>query len=139
MQSALVTVALVKNTWPKWATTLVDPPGKTVEHAQQRHLQTLTLQNNYKTTITVRNEYMSWEQFYVSTKTDHLDIQPMCGVLAPRGGANNVCDETKPYTDFAHIDVVLKGGVRLDGDIRVLVRTESDQWIYEISPSLAPT
>ena len=60
------------------------------------------------------------------------------GHLAPRGGANNVCDESKPYSDSVELTVRMRGG---DGGQRdgpcvcgvvVLVRTEEDSWLFQL-------
>ena len=67
-------------------------------------------------TVSIVNEEMSWERFVVRlVGGDGADIAaavavtvtPESGDLAPRGGANNVCDPSKPYKDSAAITLSL--------------------------------
>ena len=53
---------------------------------------------------------------------------PVSGTLAPRGGANNVCDEARPYLDHVEIGVQARGR----GEATMLVRTEEEQWVFRL-------
>ena len=66
--------------------------------------------------VSIVNEEMSWERFVVrlvggdgaDTAADvAVTVTPESGDLAPRGGANNVCDPSKPYKDSAPITLSL--------------------------------
>ena len=62
--------------------------------------------------VRITNAYRTWEQYYAAVlphtsagREGSIETAPEAafeivnpsGVLAPRGGANNVCDPTKPY------------------------------------------
>ena len=77
------------------------------------------------------------ERFHASilpgtTGADKLAIEPTCGPLAPRGGANNVCDPNKPYTDYADIKVIREGVKAGAEAATLLVRTEEEQWLFRL-------
>ena len=77
--------------------------------------------------VLIKNEERSWERYYAfilpyykegtecSAGDDHVHvansasscfgITPNMGSLAPRGGASNVCDESKPYSDGALLSI----------------------------------
>uniref|UniRef100_A0A7S4UN97 NADH:ubiquinone oxidoreductase intermediate-associated protein 30 domain-containing protein n=1 Tax=Ditylum brightwellii TaxID=49249 RepID=A0A7S4UN97_9STRA len=106
--------------------------------------------------VMVKNDEISWEPFYVtieklgqrtaiiSPSELGLRISPSNGNLAPRGGANNACDESRPYSDRWEIkisktssnyakkdyDACLDGSIN---DLCLVVRTEMDFWIWKIS------
>ena len=63
--------------------------------------------------MVLENEEISWEPFYAelvghSESTCLLDLTPFNGTLAPRGGAENACDENKPYSDQCLLTVFRK-------------------------------
>ena len=119
--------------WPSWATVLKKNGG---------NVETVSLDANGIARLRVTNIYRSWEVFYASfldaAAEDAFEISPTKGHLAPRGGANNVCDESKPYSDSVELTVRVRGG---DGGQRdgpcvcgvvVLVRTEEDSWLFQL-------
>ena len=54
------------------------------------------------------------------------------GTLAPRGGANNACDPSKPYRDSAVIGVAWEGAHVPEGEAVLVVKTEEEQWTYRL-------
>ncbi|KAL7465525.1 hypothetical protein ACHAXS_005842 [Conticribra weissflogii] len=119
-------------------------------------------------TVSIKNEERSWEKYYafiiplwkkidddndwnathLATQgiTDSVHISkfqimsPKWGYLAPRGGASNACDESKPYSDGASITIKWNGlsgkkeYSRQDyGDSLLLViGTEAEIWRYRL-------
>ena len=86
-------------------------------------------------------------------------ISPTFGHLAPRGGASNVCDESKPYSDSACITVEWIGdgndnydgtgagntgsgthgsGDNDNGRLLLVVGTEADTWRYMLQTPTTP-
>ena len=63
-----------------------------------------------------------------------LHTQLHTHTLAPRGGAWNICDETKPYLDNAHISIERIGdAAKSDKDGWLLVvGTEAEVWRYRL-------
>ena len=64
--------------------------------------------------VLVVNRFRTWERFVArlvpeDAATSFL-LEPCAGILAPRGGANNACDASKPYPDSATVRVVHVGG-----------------------------
>ena len=117
--------------WPSWATELKKNGG---------NVETVSLDANGIARLRVTNIYRSWEVFYASfldaAAEDVFEISPTKGHLAPRGGANNVCDESKPYSDSVELTVRMRGG---DGGQRdgpcvcgVVVRTEENSWLFQL-------
>lgn len=89
-------------------------------------------------TITIQNEERSWERYHAVVLPDGggFAASPATGTLAPRGGASNVCDEDKPYSDRAVIAVDWSGGEEGAGLERLLVvGTEAAVWRYHLSVS----
>jgi hypothetical protein len=78
----------------------------------------------------------------------HLSISPRSGSLAPRGGASNACDASKPYSDTATIRVTqttqtqcpdgsivpptTSGESESASDLWLVVGTEEEQWTYKL-------
>ena len=63
-----------------------------------------------------------------------FNLSPLTGTLAPRGGASNLCDETKPYLDYANISIERVGDAAAndkDGWLLV-VGTEAEVWRYRL-------
>ena len=100
-------------------------------------VQTIALSESGSAKLRVTNVYRSWERFYATVlppaAAAAFSIEPTCGDLAPRGGANNVCDEAKPYMDFAEVTVSRRADVALEEAATLLVRTEEEQWIFRLS------
>jgi len=102
--------------------------------------------------VTIKIEERSWEKYHAfilrrnsSSKNNDNDDAVMCppfrvspssGSLAPRGGASNVCDDTKPYLDSATILIEWvgdAGGVGEGGNEWLLVAgTEAEVWRYRL-------
>eukprot|EP00290_Baffinella_frigidus_P048771 CAMPEP_0180386106 /NCGR_PEP_ID=MMETSP0989-20121125/29480_1 /TAXON_ID=697907 /ORGANISM="non described non described, Strain CCMP2293" /LENGTH=290 /DNA_ID=CAMNT_0022386783 /DNA_START=27 /DNA_END=899 /DNA_ORIENTATION=- len=58
--------------------------------------------------VRIVNEEISWEPFFVQVVgSSRVFAAPSSGTLAPRGGANNVCDPSKPYADTARVTLSL--------------------------------
>lgn len=86
---------------------------------------------------TIRNDEISWEQFYARVEysagsaENEFRVTPCNGCLAPRGGANNACDETRPYTDECLVTISrVADAPLLHGEhervLFLVVRTELD-------------
>ena len=97
--------------------------------------------------VLVVNRFRTWERFFARLVPEDaaasFRLEPCGGTLAPRGGANNVCDASKPYPDSATVRVVHVGGEAPASASAccVLVGTEEEQWTYALSweePMLAP-
>ena len=65
-------------------------------------------------------------------------VSPTTGTLAPRGGASNICDETKPYLDSALVSIVwdlgkiLANGNNVENEWLLVVGTEAEVWRYRL-------
>ena len=122
--------------WPKWATELRRPRGATVGEAADEEVEVVPLQDG-TATVRVINVFLSWDRFYATIWHEEdggrFEASPTCGDLAPRGGANNVCDETRPYLDHAVITV----RARQPGAGTLLVRTEEEQWVFRLVSNAA--
>ncbi|KAL7525091.1 hypothetical protein ACHAWF_001207 [Thalassiosira exigua] len=123
---------------PNWAKKLAD----FAEQSSKPLLGTLTLEeHNEMHTITIKNDERSWEKFYAFVLPDDgggavgFGISPASGTLAPRGGASNACDDTRPYSDEATIAIERRGGADAvaKGEERLLVAgTEAEAWRYRL-------
>jgi len=99
--------------------------------------------------VTIRNEERSWEAFYAFVLPHDegggggggppsFEASPKRGVLAPRGGSSNLCDETSPYPDAADISIEWNGGgggigaVPERGLSLLVVGTEAEVWRYRL-------
>ena len=99
--------------------------------------------------VTIRNEEMSWEAFYAFVLPHDegggggggppsFEASPTRGVLAPRGGSSNLCDETSPYPDAADISIKWNGegggigAVPERGPSLLVVGTEAKVWRYRL-------
>ena len=127
----------VNEPWPRWATALKrSPEFVDVERGPDG-----------KWNMLIKNVYRSWEKFYASiyspegeALTDTFKIEPCFGHLAPRGGANNVCNPAKPYQDFVHVSVsaeawgeaAARGSTARAVVAFLLVRTEEEQWVFRL-------
>lgn len=126
---------------PKWALKMQHPD----EHEGKQLTGVLTFTDCNKThTISITNDERSWEKYFVyvilpsssSIVEQSFQISPPRGHLAPRGGASNACDASKPYSDSAHITIeLLENNNRpLFGGITLLVvGTEAEIWRYELN------
>lgn len=121
--------------WPRWATELRRPRGGAVAEAPVEEITTVDMTGGVAT-VRVRNVYRSWERFYASVvpadAAAAYSVEPSSGPLSPRGGANNVCDESKPYLDFADVTVRMRPGAAAVEGATLLVRTEEEQWVVRL-------
>ena len=110
---------------PLWAQRLV-PEHETLAGA-------LVLAPGSQGSVVVRNRYKTWEPFFATLHTADApwEVEPSQGTLAPRGGANNVCDPSKPYGD-AHTLVVRCRGGEVGDEALLLIGTEEEQWTYAL-------
>jgi hypothetical protein len=128
---------------PKWALRLQDP----IEQSTKPTSGTLNFDEQHTShSITIKNDERSWEKYYayiLSTSSSHIDDCPFrivsqtSGVLAPRGGASNLCDESTPYLDNAIISTEWVGS---SGDSNMAVNewllvvgTEAEVWRYRLT------
>ena len=93
--------------------------------------------------VSIRNQELTWEPFYASIENENgvlqsdISVTPCYGILAPRGGANNACDENRPYSDKWDLKLGLHGslqGVDLGarGEGFLVVRTECEHYVWRI-------
>ena len=134
---------------PKWAMRLQQPS----EHKKGRQLTgTLTFTSSNNThTITIKNEERSWEQYFAyifrssdnnnsiaatEASEDLFQLSSVRGHLAPRGGASNACDASKPYLDSADIRIEFVGdpqqAVVKDEELLLVVGTEAEVWRWQL-------
>jgi hypothetical protein len=83
--------------------------------------------------VTASNRYKTWEPFFVALHPPEApwEVEPSQGTLAPRGGANNVCDPSKPYADSQAFVVRCCGG-EVGDEALLVVGTEEEQWTYSL-------
>ena len=60
-----------------------------------------------------------------------FSVTPTQGTLAPRGGANNVCDPTRPYSDSQQLKITHQGHPASEPAFLV-VKTEEEQWTFKL-------
>jgi hypothetical protein len=131
---------------PKWA---LCPPGIPVA--------TLYLAPHLRSTIRITNPYISWEPFHARLVASSpatlaaaaaIRVDPARGVLAPRGGANNACDPTKPYPDSCALALALASpppgpaaaiAAEEDGAeaLHLVVCLEQCSWTWEVRVTAA--
>eukprot|EP00578_Thalassiosira_sp_NH16_P030772 CAMPEP_0181081938 /NCGR_PEP_ID=MMETSP1071-20121207/3360_1 /TAXON_ID=35127 /ORGANISM="Thalassiosira sp., Strain NH16" /LENGTH=224 /DNA_ID=CAMNT_0023163501 /DNA_START=224 /DNA_END=898 /DNA_ORIENTATION=+ len=136
---------------PRWAMRLQDP----MEQGSEPFLGTLAFDEELDVlhrTISIKNDERSWERYYafilVNVDDDNAGVRhgdgcpfrasPATGTLAPRGGASNACDESRPYSDSATISVERIGEEKaaVAEDERrwmLIVGTEAEVWRYRLS------
>lgn len=104
----------------------------------------------YSASVDLQNEEISWEKFHCKlmvmlangdfTQADesiksHIQVKPKYGSLAPRGGASNACDRTKPYSDRATIRITQGSSSSLhtvNDEIWLVLGTEEEKWYYKL-------
>jgi hypothetical protein len=94
----------------------------------------------------VENTYRTWEPWVAAVLTAEGEVAAVAaespyalvgassGTLAPRGGASNVCDASKPYSDAAYVRVQCcapPGAPPAGGWL--VVKTEEEQWTFALS------
>lgn len=130
---------------PKWAMRLQN----SLEQSAKPVMATLLFDKEKSThAISIKNDERSWERYYafILPNNNHDDcglcgfrVSPATGSLAPRGGASNVCDESKPYSDSAVITMQWSGEDDVDvvgpgeKDLVLVVGTEAEVWRYRLS------
>ena len=112
--------------WPSWATMR---KGRSLVEGD------VSLSGGASCTVT--NAYRTWERFYASilpADDARFTVSPSSGWLAPKGGANNVCDPAKPYSDTVRVCLEVRPGATAEGgaEAHVLVRTEEEQWLFAV-------
>ena len=104
----------------------------------------------YFASIDIRNQERTWEKFYAKimakrpegfVEVDNavsvigLSVAPRSGSLAPRGGASNACDDSKPYSDSATIRITqadTNSGGSIGDNLWLVVGTEEEKWAYKL-------
>eukprot|EP00587_Corethron_hystrix_P010016 CAMPEP_0113297004 /NCGR_PEP_ID=MMETSP0010_2-20120614/49_1 /TAXON_ID=216773 ORGANISM="Corethron hystrix, Strain 308" /NCGR_SAMPLE_ID=MMETSP0010_2 /ASSEMBLY_ACC=CAM_ASM_000155 /LENGTH=232 /DNA_ID=CAMNT_0000149825 /DNA_START=281 /DNA_END=978 /DNA_ORIENTATION=- /assembly_acc=CAM_ASM_000155 len=142
-------------TWPRWAQQMELP--LLGEKDRGKILVMSTTAEGAASTITVSNTESTWERFYAkivrfsdneeveNLKLCPFDVRPITGFLAPRGGANNACDENKPYSDSITLEVYWNRDAFMDSvniDVAdqkevlkgfwLVVGTEEEKWYFEL-------
>mmetsp|Transcript_9883 Transcript_9883/g.21380 ORF Transcript_9883/g.21380 Transcript_9883/m.21380 type:complete len:290 (-) Transcript_9883:39-908(-) len=148
---------------PRWAMRLQDPT--TISAAELAAMDELKFDIEHKMhSIVIKNEERSWERYYAFLLPNNHDdnknnrkgvvsgssgsgdscfrVSSSTGSLAPRGGASNVCDVTKPYSDSAIISIEWNMGIAVEGvggdndrknnDWLLVVGTEAQVWRYRL-------
>ena len=68
---------------------------------------------------------------------DLFQLSSVRGYLAPRGGASNACDESKPYLDSADIRIEFVGDPQQaavkDEELLLVVGTEAEVWRWQLN------
>ena len=92
-----------------------------------------------QSSVVVQNRYKTWEPFFVTLHPPEApwEVGPSQGTLAPRGGANNVCDPSKPYADTQALVVRCHGG-EVGDEALLVVGTEEKQWTYSLRVDRPP-
>ena len=85
--------------------------------------------------VSVVNAFRTWEPWYaeiVEGCSSHAFafISAAQGTLAPRGGANNVCDDSSPYLDSAVLVVRCEVA---PARAMLVVKTEEQQWTFSLT------
>ena len=123
---------------PKWALKLQQPD----EHDGKQLTGILSFNDFVKShTISITNDERSWEKYYSyilpnNNLEQYFQISPLRGHLAPRGGASNACDASKPYSDSASITIELVGDNHpaiADQRVLLVVGTEAEIWRYQLN------
>ena len=123
---------------PKWALKLQQPD----EHDGKQLTGILSFSDNVKShTISITNDERSWEKYYAyilpnNNLEQYFQISSLRGHLAPRGGASNACDASKPYSDSASVTIELIGDnhAAITGQrVLLVVGTEAEIWRYQLN------
>ena len=125
--------------WPRWASELRAQPDAlagTLTFAGAGDVREARVQNTYRTwepwvaaVLTAEGEVAA-----VTAESPYALVGASSGTLAPRGGASNVCDASKPYSDAACVRVqcCAPPGAPPAGGLLV-VKTEEEQWTFALS------
>jgi len=125
---------------PRWAYNM-GSSGVTDEDC----LDTLMLpRSGEPLTVRITNQERTWEAFHVNVvggdgsllpSEGFVQFAPAKGKLAPRGGASNLCDPNRPYSDSATIQIRFSPGARdraLPLECFLLIATEEEKWYYKL-------
>ena len=84
---------------PKWASIIPDELSGIISLSP----------SHPRRVVRISNPDISWEPFHarITEPASGVRVAPAAGILAPRGGANNACDPSKPYPDACDLEVVL--------------------------------
>jgi len=116
---------------PRWACKLEPEPERLAGELSFR------ADGDKAAVVHVTNTMNTWEPFFAQLFPDvGLEVFPHKGTLAPRGGANNVCDPSKPYSDSQHLEIRWDG--RASSNAFLVVKTEEEQWTFLITAEAAP-
>jgi len=110
---------------PRWATLTPQPDAA---------LAALTLApGGTAQEVVFSNEYRTWEKWYAAvTDPASFELSRTEGHLAPRGGANNVCDPSTPYLDTASLAVRCASGTPAGTEAYLVVQTEEALWTWRL-------
>lgn len=144
---------------PKWAMRM--EPDERLLKGQQYEIINVPSNSDpmdgmiYSSSVMINNAERTWETFFVKIMTRNsenmfveldneipISANPRSGSLAPKGGASNICDESKPYSDGATIQIVYNDiisnryianeMVNFD-DLWLVVGTEEEKWLYKLT------
>ena len=121
---------------PMWASTLVPDLSELAGHIVFQKVDEVL-------EVHVTNTFRTWEP-WVSAVVDasgresdlfRITSSPLRGTMAPRGGAKNVCDETKPYSDSVSVAVQCSRHAFESGEASgyLVIKTEEAQWSYALT------
>ena len=83
--------------------------------------------------VVFSNAYRTWEPWFAAVSgPEGFELSAAEGHLAPRGGANNVCDPSKPYLDTASVAVRCASGTPAGTEAFLVVQTEEAQWTWRL-------
>ena len=122
--------------WPHWAKNMAsrDFSNHILEAIQ-------VTSDGVLTKVSITNQYRTWEPYYscicqpqdgvfeIMSGTSH-------GTLAPKGGAANACDVSKPYSDTATVSIrCLADAIQHfdpNDDYFLVIGTEEEKWYYRL-------
>jgi hypothetical protein len=84
-------------------------------------------------TVQFCNPYRTWEPWYAAVVGDGasgFELEASSGTLAPRGGANNVCDASQPYPDCAQLRVRCLASPASGS---LVINIEQDKWTFSLA------
>ena len=78
----------------------------------------------------IKNDAPLWVEFCAMTFPCEGWVNPAAGFLAPRGGADNLCNDNERYTDYCQFEVEDTAS-----DVEFLViGTEESSWKFRLEP-----
>ena len=139
---------------PNWAIKM--EPDESVLAGQEAGIITVPSNSNpmdgmtYSSSVVIQTQERTWEKFYVKIMARRnsddtfvqlengcpINVKPRSGSLAPRGGASNACDASKPYYDSATIQVIHDNNVECStiniDELWLVAGTEEEKWSYKL-------